>query len=452
MNKTKDLEIKRKIVHLSVTMFSFLLRYLSLPMALVCATIAFIHNTFILPRIGGKKIYRTNDIRKGYPLGILLYPITVFLLILIYRNHFYIAASIWAIMGFGDGAAALFGTLYGKHKLPWNKKKSYEGSLSYIIFGSAGASLLIWWTALGKGAPTYPEFYLFILVPLITTVFSAILESYPTKLNDNFTIPLIGSFLMYSLYHFSFPINIQPLFNNIIYALIISISFGSIAFLLKTVDLHGYIAGILIGIFNFAFLGWKGFIILASFFILGSIATKLGYKEKKQLGLAEKKGGARGWTNAVSKCSIGSILAVISSFSLPNHQLLFITAFVASYTAATADTLSSEIGQWKGKTAYSLVSFKKVPPGTEGAVSLEGSLAGIIGASIISILSYAMHLTNILSIIIIIISAILSNVFESYMAIFYESKDLADKETINFLNTLAAAVIAYILMSIFMGL
>jgi uncharacterized protein (TIGR00297 family) len=441
----KKSEIKRKIVHMSVALFSFLLRYLSLPAALICATIAFIHNAFILPRIGGRKIYRKEEIQKGYPLGILLYPITVFILILIYRNHFYIAAAIWAIMGFGDGSAALIGSIYGKHKLPWNREKSYEGSLSYIIFGSAGACLLCWWTSLGKGAPLYPDYYNFIIVPIVVTVFSALLESYPTKLDDNFTIPIIGSFLMYSLYHLSIPLDYSIFKSNILPALIISIIFGSVALILKTVDIWGYVAGVIVGIINYSFIGLEGFLILAAFFILGSVATKLGYKEKKQKGLAEKKGGARSWTNAISKCSVGSIIAIIASFSLPEYKLFFLTAFVASYAAATADTLSSEIGQWKGKIAYSLISFKKVPPGTEGAISLQGSLAGIIGAIIIGLMAYYINLINLFGILIITIAAIISNIFESYMGIFFESKGLADKESINFLNTLSAAVIAYVI-------
>ncbi len=444
----KKSEIKRKIVHLSVTMFSFLLRYLSLPLALICAAIAFIHNAFVLPRIGGKKIYRAEEINKGYPLCILLYPITVFLLILLYRNYFYIAASIWAILGFGDGSAAIFGIIFGKHKLPWNREKSYEGSLAYIIFGSAGACLLCWWTSLGKGFPAYPALYGLIIVPIIVTIFSAILESYPTKLDDNFTIPLIGSFLMYSLYHISLPLNLSNASKNFLIALITSLLFGFIAFLLKTVDIYGFISGVVIGIINFTFLGWKGFIILASFFILGSISTKLGYKDKKQKGLAEKKGGARSWTNAVSKCSVGSIIAIIACFALPDYQLLFTVSFIAAYAAATADTLSSEIGQWKGKKAYSLVTFKKVSPGTEGAVSLEGSIAGIIGALLLSLLAYSINLIDLYSILVITIAAIVSNVFESYMGIFFESKGFANKETINFLNTLVAAVVAYMIISI----
>ncbi|OGF62737.1 MAG: hypothetical protein A2Y62_06275 [Candidatus Fischerbacteria bacterium RBG_13_37_8] len=405
--------------------------------------LAFINNAFILPRMGGKKIYRPDEIKKGYPPGILLYPIAVFLLILIYRNHFHIAASIWAIMGFGDGGAALFGTLFGKHKLPWNPHKSYEGTISYLIFGSAGACFLCWWTALGKGMPPYSPVYSFIIVPIIVTIISAILESYPTKLDDNITIPIIGSFLMYSLFQISIPINVEAFMQDIIPAIVISAILGFTAFLLKTVDVFGLIIGIMIGVINYSFLGWKGFLLLALFFILGSLSTKLGYQNKKKKGLAEKKEGARSWTNAISKCSVGTILALFAYLAIPEYTLFFTIAFVASYAAATTDTLSSEIGQWLGKKAYSLVSFKQVPPGTEGAVSVEGTAAGITGAIFMALLSFWMNLIPLSAIPIIVFAALLSNLFESYMGIFFESEGMANKETINFLNTLCAAVFAF---------
>ena len=437
-------EVKRKLVHITVGMCSLLLRYLSLPLSLLFAVLAFIHNALILPRIGGKKLYRKAEILKGYPTGILLYPITVFILILMYRNHMYIAATIWAIMGFGDGGAALFGTLFGKHKLPWNREKSWEGTLSYVIFGSAGACFLCWWTSLGKGAPPYSFMYNFIIVPILVTFISAILESYPTKLDDNITIPIIGSFIMYALYQIKFPVDLVSLQSNLIMGIIISGAFGLIALALKTVDWHGFFMGIIIGIVNYAFLGWKGFLLLSSFFILGSLSTKLGLKAKEQKGLAEKKSGARSWTNAISKCSVGSIIALIAYFVLPEMKELFLVAFVAAYAAANADTLSSEIGQWKGKKTYSLTTFKQVRPGTEGAISLEGTLAGIAGALIIALIAYYTQLITPIHIIIVVTAAILSNIFESYMGIFFESEGLASKETINFLNTLFAAFIAFI--------
>lgn len=446
MNLTNEekAEVKRKLVHIGVGVFSILLRYLSLPLSLLFAVLAFINNAFILPRVGGKKLYRPSEILKGYPTGILLYPITVFILILIYRNHMYIAAAVWAIMGFGDGGAALFGTLFGKHKLFWNREKSWEGTISYIIFGGAGACFLCWWTSLGKGAPPYSFIYSFIIAPIIVTFISAILESYPTKLDDNITIPIIGSFLMYILYKIKFPIALAPLHNDLIIGIIISVIFGSIAFILKTVDIYGFLMGTFIGIVNYAFLGWKGFLVLASFFILGSIATKLGMESKKQRGLAEKKSGARGWTNAISKCSVGSSIALVSFFVLPEMNSLFLVAFAAAYAAANADTLSSEIGQWLGSKAYSLTTFKQVKPGTEGAISLEGTLAGIAGALIIALISFYIGLITPGQILLVVIAAIISNIFESYMGIFFESEGLANKETINFLNTLFAAFIAFI--------
>ena len=56
--------------------------------------------------------------------------------------------------------------------------------------------------------------------------------------------------------------------------------------------------------------------------------------------------------------------------------------FVASFCSKLSDTTASEVGKAYGKTTYmSTPPFRSVPRGTEGAVSLEGTVAGI-GASL----------------------------------------------------------------------
>lgn len=53
---------------------------------------------------------------------------------------------------------------------------------------------------------------------------------------------------------------------------------------------------------------------------------------------------------------------------------------MASLASKLSDTVSSEVGKAYGRTTYLATSFKVVPRGTEGAVSLEGTLAGLAAA------------------------------------------------------------------------
>ncbi|MCI0617251.1 hypothetical protein L0244_30115, partial [bacterium] len=128
-------ELQRKIVHIGSSAFVLLLRWLTWWQAALLALGAFVFNFLILPKVGGRKLYRDDDHQRGHAIGILLYPLSVLLLILCMPQHLQIVAAAWGIMAWGDGMASLFGTRYGKTKIPWNSNRSYAGSAAFIIFG-----------------------------------------------------------------------------------------------------------------------------------------------------------------------------------------------------------------------------------------------------------------------------------------------------------------------------
>ena len=106
--------------------FAFLLPYLTWTQAAGCALMALLFNVVILPRLGA-------DLSKGPPseshadtwTGIMLYPISVLVLILLYRHHLHIVAATWAIMALGDGMASIAGGALRGPALPWNREKTW---------------------------------------------------------------------------------------------------------------------------------------------------------------------------------------------------------------------------------------------------------------------------------------------------------------------------------------
>ncbi len=138
-------ELKRKAVHIGSSGFAFLLRWLNWWQSALIALCAFIFNFLILPRVGGKHLYRDDDHQRGYPIGILLYPFSVLVLILLLPHHLYIVGAAWGIMAWGDGMASLVGKKYGTAKIPWNTERSYAGSIAFFIFGSAAAVFFTFW-------------------------------------------------------------------------------------------------------------------------------------------------------------------------------------------------------------------------------------------------------------------------------------------------------------------
>src|SRR5207248_8452853 len=147
---TMHSEDARQWVHVASGAFALLLRFLTWWQAAGLAATALIFNVLVLPRIGGRRFYRPVDEARGFPLGILLYPLAVLLLILIFPNRLDIVAAAWAILAFGDGMATLVGQRLAAQgataPLSWNRDKTISGTAAFIVFGGAAAVALELWT------------------------------------------------------------------------------------------------------------------------------------------------------------------------------------------------------------------------------------------------------------------------------------------------------------------
>jgi uncharacterized protein (TIGR00297 family) len=129
------------------------------------------------------------------------------------------------------------------------------------------------------------------------------------------------------------------------------------------------------------------YVALLAFFIIGTLATKLGYARKAREGLAQEGGGRRGAAHAFANVGVAAICAVACW-----RGLGFVPLFmgIAALATAAADTTASEIGQLVGRRAFLPLSFRRVERGTEGAISIEGTLAGIVAACLVAIAGTAM--------------------------------------------------------------
>ncbi len=160
---------------------------------------ALVSNVFVLPRVGGRKLWRDAEHQSGASIGIILYPLAVLLLILAFYQRLEVAAAAWGILAFGDGMASLVGMSIGRHKLSWNPRKSWEGSIAYVVFGTAAATALLIWTpreSISIISGVYTLGFAFA-VCFATAVLAAALESLPQGLDDNIGVPLVsGLFLL----------------------------------------------------------------------------------------------------------------------------------------------------------------------------------------------------------------------------------------------------------------
>jgi uncharacterized protein (TIGR00297 family) len=171
--------------------------------------------------------------------------------------------------------------------------------------------------------------------------------------------------------------------GDLISALLVTGVFAGLAYVLGMVSWGGALGGFVVGVVIYACLGPQGITVLALFVVGGSALTRFGYRSKERRGIAQPHQGRRGARNALANCAIAVSCALLTvSFS----SEAFAAAFVASLGAAFADTAESEVGQLARLTPRLITTLSKVPPGTDGAVSLPGTLAGLITAGLTALL------------------------------------------------------------------
>lgn len=442
-------ELARKLVHMGVGLIAFALRFLGPLYSAVLAAVALASNLFVLPRVGGKRLWRESELATGSSIGIILYPLCVLLLILIYWQRLEVAAAAWGILAFGDGMASVAGMALGRTKLPWNPKKSWAGSLAYVIFGTAAAAVLLQWTAWPlepAGAPLPYSWSFAVAVAFAAALLAALLESIPQGLDDNLGVPLVSSLFLFGLVltegHWTGFLEMEGLTTRVLLAAVANAALAGLAYALRTVDVSGVIGGFLVGFTIWLFLDWEGFLLLLAFFIIGSACTKLGYKRKAAQNLAQEKGGRRGARHAFANAGVATACALFAA--LTDYPVLFALAFAASFATAAADTASSEIGQLLGKRTFLITTFRPVPRGTEGAVSLEGTLAGVGASLVVGGLGALLGLYPWTGVLPIAVAAFVGTTFESVVGAALEKRQLLDNEALNFLNTLVGALVVVV--------
>ncbi|MEI1374889.1 TIGR00297 family protein [Nostoc sp. UHCC 0926] len=205
-------------------------------------------------------------------------------------------------------------------------------------------------------------------------------------------------------------------------------------------------------------LGWQGYAVIMFYFLVGSGVTRIGMAQKEAEGIAEKRSGARGpenvWGSALTGalCALGvgminsGFLVPSSQFLVPNPQSLLLLGYVASFSTKLADTTASEVGKAYGKSTFLITTLQPVPRGTEGAVSLEGTLAGIVASVAIAFVGWGVGLIDLLGVAWCVLAAFIATNLESVIGATLQSKyTWLTNEVVNIINTLIGAIAAVLL-------
>lgn len=131
--------------------------------------------------------------------------------------------------------------------------------------------------------------------------------------------------------------------------------------------------------------------------------------------------------------------------NFPGEKNVLLLMIAGAFSSATADTLSSELGNVYGKRFFDILSFKPMQRGENGAVSVNGFIFGFPGSVIIALIYMLISHGNYSHLFIIVIAGTAGNIADTILSLTLENKNLVSKNIVTLLNTAVGAAVAGIL-------
>ncbi|SFM27533.1 TIGR00297 family protein [Methanolobus profundi] len=458
-------EYRRQLLHAAFGLLILLFPFISSEILLFLSFLVVMGLTFLpedsricrylyMKPLPGSREMLSDNINQGLRSAKNL-AISVFILMLIssllkfttYHLPLYVIAGAIAISTFGTSAANF---MRHRKKLQTLRigaagEEAYEGYLlpsSIVLLGVgiitayfAGIWLMYW-------QESAVSINMIVFLAVIGSITGALFESIPSNIDNNLSVPL-GSGMMMWLFS-SFGYSVPP--QQMIFALVFSIILGYLAYRTKIADLSALFSAALLGVLIIVFSELFWFILLLTFFILGGGFTKYKYRYKESIGLAQSKGGVRSYENVFSNSTAALVLAVLYGI-YPQHAELIIFAYLGTVATATGDTLASEVGTTAHAQPIMITTLKPTKAGVDGAVTVLGEIAALLGAMIIGVLPVLFGKVDDAFLVIAITTAggFLGTNVDSILGATLQKKGVLTNSGVNFVATFAGAIISGIL-------
>ncbi len=213
---------------------------------------------------------------------------------------------------------------------------------------------------------------------------------------------------------------------------------------LLTVDgsLASFAVGMVLGLFGG--IGWLLLLVLFAF--MGFLVTKYKMELKIKKGVQEGKKGERSYRNVLANGAVPMAIAVFTFLAGWEGELPALI-YMSAVCVAAADTTASELGVLSDRT-YMITTFKRVPPGVDGGVSLYGTAWAIAASAFAALVGWVVILGSVPSVLVFIPIAmgVLGCFIDSVIGATLETKGLVTKLWNNITSMALGAVIALLVL------
>jgi len=224
----------------------------------------------------------------------------------------------------------------------------------------------------------------------------------------------------------------------------VTVALGYVSFALGTASVPGMLTGVLSALLAVVLGGVGWFLTLMSFYAVGGLASKYRFDEKADRGVAQENDGARGTGNVLANSAVA--LVALLGYAATPHVAVPATPFAFAFAGATAtamaDTLSSEIGGLFDGPRL-VTTLRRVEPGTDGAITWQGEVAGLAGALLVGgLAALGMPVGDlVVGGGIVVLAGVAGMTADSLLGASIEG-DRVGNQAVNFLATLAGAAVA----------
>ena len=400
----------RKLIHILVGCFaSFSPLFFSSNLPSIILALIFI----LVDMVNVKyKLYKSMESINKLSLGTIFFPVSYLIFSLFFWNYTEFFILSFLILSIADPLASIIGENLKEPKVyrVWIDKKSIEGTITFFT-----TSFLILYFGSFILFP-YPLGYIFCFSFFIAT-FATIAELISAKGSDNISIPVISILLMIAFdFRFSGTMQINQIIGSVYFFMLLILILLLYIFLrFEALSSSGFLGAVLMGVILIMLTNIRYLLLLAVFFTLCSIISKLIKKKD----FISTKGSKR---DVIQVYANGGISLLICLYDYFYPSSLNILLFSSSVAAAMSDTWATEFGKLSKSKPRSIISLTTINHGESGGITFIGTFGSFLGSTIVGYSAFLLFSISFIDVLGIILSGFFAALIDSILGATLQGK------------------------------